>query len=339
MSLPMDAGSLQALLGPVVLPIFSCQKECCLSLHPEVVSNAQVASATRIFIKLGQPPFRPNACQTHSTSPLLLQVCRLSQDLRSMHAIREWNQSQIRMCAHILKVPARSQAAQAIAGLILQHSAWEAAGALLQACALRLPAGRAELPARLEASLAGLEACAPTGQPQISASGTLHDLTDCQLSWLVRPLSWEICLPQDVSVHSPKSSSHQSMCQVAQVRGACFAHGIPKHIKLGDQVALEECSSVLRAAPLSALCHLLTSLMQLGQGHPASQSTSTGAEQVRILAVKLLMRPALACASSEDSGLRDTTTHSLLPVLGRTVGSLGGSIGTYALQALWEQCR
>ena len=79
--------------------------------------------------------------------------------------------------------------------------------------------------------------------------------------------------------------------------------------------------------------------MQLGQGQAAPQGTALGAEQVRSLAVRLLMRPALACTCSEDSGLRDAMVRSLLPVLGRTAGSLGGSIGKHALQAIWEQCR
>ena len=106
-----------------------------------------------------------------------------------------------------------------------------------------------------------------------------------------------------------------------------------------SQATLEECGTVLGAAPLSALCHLLTSLVQLEQGQAAPQGTSMGAEQVKALAVKLTMRPALACTSSEDSGLRDAMVRSLLPVVVKTAGSLGGSIGTYALQALWEQCR
>ena len=105
------------------------------------------------------------------------------------------------------------------------------------------------------------------------------------------------------------------------------------------QAFLEECSTVLGAVPLSALCHLLTNLTQLGQGQADPQGTSMGAEQVRILAVRVMMRPALACISSEDSGIRDAMVRGLLPVLGRTAGSLGGNIGKHALQAIWEQCR
>ena len=106
------------------------------------------------------------------------------------------------MCACTPIAPALSQAAQAIAGLILQHSAWEAASVLLQACALRLPAGEAQLPARLEAGLASLEACATTGQPQISAPGTPADLTGCQLDWMVCPSSQKARLGQG-SISAP----------------------------------------------------------------------------------------------------------------------------------------
>ena len=106
------------------------------------------------------------------------------------------------MCTYTSTASARSQAAQAIAGLILQHSAWKAACVLLRACALLLPAGKAQLLARLEASLASLEACAPTGQPQVSAPGTSAGLPACQPDWMVCSLSQKACLGQG-SISAP----------------------------------------------------------------------------------------------------------------------------------------
>ena len=41
--LPLNAGSFQALLGPVILPILSCQKTCCLTLHPQVLPAILIA--------------------------------------------------------------------------------------------------------------------------------------------------------------------------------------------------------------------------------------------------------------------------------------------------------
>ena len=44
MRLPMNAGSFQALLGPVILPIFSCNEACCSALHTQVLSAVLHAS-------------------------------------------------------------------------------------------------------------------------------------------------------------------------------------------------------------------------------------------------------------------------------------------------------
>ena len=40
----MNAGSFQALLGPVILPIFSCNEACCSALHTQVLSAVLHAS-------------------------------------------------------------------------------------------------------------------------------------------------------------------------------------------------------------------------------------------------------------------------------------------------------
>ena len=78
---------------------------------------------------------------------------------------------------HALEFPSdfhHLQAAQAIADLIVQHSAWESAGVILHKCALQLPAGTSQLPARLESSLASVEVSVPTREPQVISPQPSH---------------------------------------------------------------------------------------------------------------------------------------------------------------------
>lgn len=60
------------------------------------------------------------------------------------------------------------QAAQAIADLIWQHSAWDAASVILHRCAAQLPACKAQLPSQLESSLSSLEKPMPVQTPQVA---------------------------------------------------------------------------------------------------------------------------------------------------------------------------
>lgn len=74
-------------------------------------------------------------------------------------------------------------------------------------------------------------------------------------------------------------------------------------------------------------------------GYNAGAVTWQGADYVQALAVKLLLRRALAATIAEDTTLKAVVMQSLLPALGRTASSLGGHLGECALQAMWEQCR